>query len=74
MLRVLDFCHGYIDDIIIASKDEEEHQKRSRIESIDLPINFTMENLATVTRSYYTTIPWFMQGLIGNVRGRGMEL
>jgi len=26
VLRGLKFCHGYIDDVLVASKDEEEHQ------------------------------------------------
>jgi len=26
VLRELKFCHGYVDDVLVASKDEEEHQ------------------------------------------------
>jgi len=31
VLRDLDFCYAYIDDILIASKSEEEHLKHLRI-------------------------------------------
>lgn len=27
VLRGLDFCRSYIDDLLVASKDEEEHRK-----------------------------------------------
>lgn len=32
VLRGFDFCHGYIDDLLVASKDEEEH--RGHLEKI----------------------------------------
>lgn len=42
VLRDLDFCHCYIDDIIIASKNYEEHEKHlvfERLRQYDLTIN-----------------------------------
>jgi len=44
VLRGLKFCHGYIDDVLVASKDEEEHRHHleevfKRLKKYGLSIN-----------------------------------
>lgn len=51
VLRGLKFCHGYIDDLIVASRSEEEHQQHleeifKRLKKYGLSINVTKSKFA----------------------------
>jgi len=51
VLRGLDFCHGYIDDLLVASRDEEEHRRHleqifQRLKEHGLSINVTKSEFA----------------------------
>lgn len=51
VLRGLNFCHGYVDDLLIASKNEQEHQQHleevfKRLKKYGLSINIAKSKFA----------------------------
>lgn len=57
VLRGLQFCHGYIDDVLVASKDEDEHRKHleeifQRFKNYGLLINTTKSRFGETSIEY----------------------